>query len=417
MTDVGVRPLRRPADLLREPRRPATRRATRDGAAPRTWPAAFSATDQDRSALVVLAGLPSMTAARLLELSAWAPSAAACLQVVRDGMGGTEADQAVARTTDPGAALAAVASCGAEVVAVGDPAYPVALLDLFDPPAALFVRGMEGWSVGVRSAAIVGARNCSSYGVEMAHVLAAALAGAGIAVVSGAARGIDSAAHRGALDGGGPTVAVLGCGLDRPYPPGNRKLLDAVAASGAVVSEYAPLVHAEPFRFPARNRLIAALGEAVVVVEGTRGSGSMITAEHAMELGRQVLAVPGPVTSELSHAPLALIREGAALVRGPADLLDDLGIIADDGPVEPGPAPSAVPADQHSRGRGPGGSTPSPDEHAVLRALAGAQPADAIAMAAGLPLPRVLSLLVGLEMRGMVRAVGGRFERTLRGQV
>jgi DNA processing protein len=416
MTDAGVRPLRRPADLLREPRRSTGRHATGERAAPRAWPPGFAASDQDRAALVVLAGLPSMTAARLLELSASAPSAAGCLAAVRQGLGGSDADQAVAAASDADAALAAVLASDTALVAVGDPAYPVALLDLFDPPPAIFVRGVQGWSSqSVRSVGIVGARNCSSYGVEMAHTLAAALAGAGLAVVSGAARGIDSAAHRGALDGGGPTIAVLGCGLDRPYPPGNRKLLDAVAASGAVVSEYAPQVRAEPFRFPARNRLIAALGQAVVVVEGTRGSGSMITAEHALELGRQVLAVPGPVTSELSQAPLALIREGAGLVRGPADLLDDLGMVVNDGLAEGSKHTASDGTEGHGRGPWAGGWTPSPDEQAVLRALAGAQPADAVAAVAGLPLPRVLSLLVGLELRGAVRAIGGRFERTLRG--
>jgi DNA processing protein len=358
-----------------------------------------------------------MTAGRLLDLSASAPSAAACLGVICDGGAGTAADQAVARATQPEEEWLALDACGAALVAVGDRDYPAALLDLYDPPAALFIRGTPTWwASGGRSAAIVGARSCSAYGVEMAETLAAGLATAGIAAVSGGARGIDSAAHRGALDAGGLTIAVLGCGLDQPYPPGNRKLLEAIAEKGALVTEYAPRIRAEPFRFPARNRLIAALSEAVVVVEGTSGSGSMITAEHAIALGRQVLAVPGPVTSELSQAPLALIREGASLVRGPVDLLDDMRVLSgggEDDAAGPKGRIGAPTAEATEREGAPMGWSPTPDERAVLKALAGAQPADIVAMTAGLPLPRVLSVLVGLEVRGLVRSVGGRFERTL----
>jgi len=362
--------------------------------------------------MATLAGLPSMTAGRLLGLSVEFPSAAACLAAIRDGRGGTDADRGVAVTSDPAERLAAVEDCGAQLVAVGDPAYPDALLGLFDPPAALLVRGVEGLEAAARgrSVAIVGARNCSSYGAEIAHALAFAVAGAGLCVVSGAARGIDAAAHLGVLEGGGATVAVLGCGIDRAYPPGNRKLLARIAAQGAVVSEYAPGIRPEPFRFPARNRLIAALAEAIVVVEGTRGSGSMITAEHAIDLGRHVLAVPGPVTSELSQAPLALLRDGAGLLRGPEDLLDELGLVRAD--ADGSEAPGATPVGGLP---GPfGGRAASPDELAVLRALVGPQPADAVAASAGLPLPRALSVLMALEVRGAIRTVGGRFERTLR---
>ena len=394
-------PLRRPSDLLREAGR--TDRRPPGDTAPLTWPVGFVDGPEDRAAMATLAGLPSMTAGRLLGLSVEFPSAAACLAAIRDGRGGTDADRGVAVTSDPAERLAAVEDCGAQLVAVGDPAYPDALLGLFDPPAALLVRGVEGLEAAARgrSVAIVGARNCSSYGAEIAHALAFAVAGAGLCVVSGAARGIDAAAHLGVLEGGGATVAVLGCGIDRAYPPGNRKLLARIAAQGAVP---------EPFRFPARNRLIAALAEAIVVVEGTRGSGSMITAEHAIDLGRHVLAVPGPVTSELSQAPLALLRDGAGLLRGPEDLLDELGLVrADaDGSEAPGASPLGGPP-------GPvGGRAASPDELAVLRALVGPQPADAVAASTGLPLPRALSVLMALEVRGAVRTVGGRFERTLR---
>jgi DNA processing protein len=173
---------------------------------------------------------------------------------------------------------------------------------------------------------MVGARNCSPAGAETAKAIARSLSRAGVRVVSGAARGIDKAAHLGALGGAGGTVAVLGCGIDVAYPNDNRTLLAEIASHGAVISEYPPGVPAEPFRFPARNRIVAALSRAVVVVEGADGSGSMITADHALEVGREVFAVPGPVTSPLSAVPLSLIRQGATLIRGPHDLLEDLGL-------------------------------------------------------------------------------------------
>src|SRR5207344_3031694 len=136
----------------------------------------------------------------------------------------------------------------------------------------------------------------------------------------------DACAHRGALDAGGQTVAVLGSGIDVDYPPRNGNLLRAIAGCGTVVSEYPPGVRAEPFRFPARNRLIAALSRAVVVVEGAGRSGTRITADHALELGLDVFAVPGPVTSPLAQTPLEMIRDGATMIRGADDLLADLGL-------------------------------------------------------------------------------------------
>jgi DNA processing protein len=214
-------------------------------------------------------------------------------------------------------------------------------------------------------------------------------------VVSGAARGIDAASHRGALNVGGTSIAVLGSGHDLPYPKGSAQLVGRIAASGAVVSEYAPGVVAEPFRFPARNRLVAALGRAVVVVEGATGSGSMISVDHALDLGRDVFAVPGPVTSPLSEVPLALIREGAVMIRGADDLLDDLGISAGL-LVEPPPNLEG-------------------EERRVYDALGGTDLPDAIAVATALPLPTVMTALLTLELKGLVRTVGGRYERRIAG--
>ncbi|HXF71489.1 MAG TPA: DNA-processing protein DprA [Actinomycetota bacterium] len=357
---------------------------------PPGWPPGFATGAANRRALVVLAALRGMSPRRLRELAWRTGDASACLGEVRRGRAGSEADGEAARTLDPDRLLRRAGDVGARVVGPGDEEYPPGLLDLPDPPAALFVRGAR---LGPgRRVAVVGARNCTPTGAEVAHDLGRALAAAGVSVVSGAARGIDSRAHEGALAAGGPTVAVLGCGIDVAYPVRSGRLLGRIVERGTVLSEYAPGVPAEPFRFPARNRLIAALSEAVVVVEGAEGSGSLITADHALDLGRQVLAVPGPVTSPLSAAPHALIRDGAGLIRGPADLLEDLG-------VGPGPATAPPPADLGQL------------EERVLAHLAGPALPEQVARAAGLSLPEVLAALTRLELLGLVRSVGGRVER------
>jgi DNA processing protein len=275
---------------------------------------------------------------------------------------------------------------------------------------------------------MVGARRCSAYGREVAEMLGRGLAAAGVTVVSGAALGIDAASHRGALspselrwtvttepattpEAGFPTMAVLGSGIDCPHPSSNRGLIRRIAAVGAVLSEYPPGTPALPWRFPARNRLVAGLSRAVVVVEGAPGSGSMITAEFALELGREVFAVPGPVTSPLSAVPNQLIREGAWLTRGPEDVLEVLGMdpqipgTARPGTDDPGGSPATVAV-------GRPGSLPEV-ERRVLEAVAGHRvTADVVATHAGLPVGEALSALVSLELRGLVRGVAGRYERT-----
>jgi DNA processing protein len=190
------------------------------------------------------------------------------------------------------------------------------------------------------------------------------------------------------------------------YPRQNARLLREIRMKGTVVSEYSPGVRAEPFRFPARNRIVAALSSAVVVVEGADGSGSMITAEHAMEIGRDVFAVPGPVTSPLSQVPHALIRDGAALVRSPEDLLQDLGLAVDV------PVASSGSKERSERERRLVASLPEA-ERAVWEALTELLPADAVARTLGRPVPAVIGALVGLEIRGMVRQIGGRYDRRM----
>jgi DNA processing protein len=177
--------------------------------------------------------------------------------------------------------------------------------------------------------AVVGARVCSAYGGQVGRSLGRELAGAGLVVVSGLARGIDGAAHRGAVEAGGFTVAVLGCGIDRDYPASHRDLARGIAESGLIVSEYAPGVEPAPWRFPARNRIIAGLAGATVVVEARERSGALITADLALEEGRDVLAVPGEITSSLSKGTNALLRSGATPLTSAADVLELFGIQSD----------------------------------------------------------------------------------------
>ena len=292
---------------------------------------------------------------------------------------------------------AALEACGAREISVGERGFPVGLEPLSDPVAGLYVRG-DAPAELVPAVAIVGARTCSRTGVEVARSLARGLARAGVVVVSGAARGIDSAGHEGALDAGGRTIAVLGSGIDVDYPRRNRELLARIAAQGAVVSEYPPGVPAEPYRFPARNRIIAALSRAVVIVEGGASSGSLITCRRALDLGREVFAVPGPVTSPLSEASHALVRDGARLIRSSEDLLADLGLagtLAVDHQ-----APSAPPLPLLSLA-----------EEQVLGYLTGPTLAEHVADQLGWPIAQVVPALMQLEIKGVVRSIGGRYER------
>ena len=195
-------------------------------------------------------------------------------------------------------------------------------------PKRLYVRGplpLAG-ACAEPAVAMVGARAPSAAGERFARTLARELAEAGVTVISGLALGIDAAAHTGALDGAGRTIAVLGCGIDRDYPRRNAALARRIAASGAIVSEWGPGVEPAPWRFPVRNRIVAALAQATVVIEATRRSGALITADHALAIGRDVLAVPGAPWLELAGGTLALLRAGAAPVGTTGDVLDALGV-------------------------------------------------------------------------------------------
>ncbi|MCS7007814.1 MAG: DNA-processing protein DprA, partial [Thermoleophilia bacterium] len=209
----------------------------------------------------------------------------------------------------------------------GDPRYPPLLAAIHDPPVELWLRGHAAPEIlHGPCVAVVGARSCSAYGRAVGRLLGRELARAGVVVVSGLARGIDGEAHRGALEADGVTVAVLGCGIDRDYPAAHAELARRIGERGLLVSEYPPGIEPAPWRFPARNRVIAGLCAATVVVEARQRSGALITADFALEEGREVLAVPGEITSALSEGTNALLRLGATPATGVADVLEALGI-------------------------------------------------------------------------------------------
>jgi DNA processing protein len=306
-------------------------------------------------------------------------------------------------------------AASAEVLVAGRPGWPPALGDLPDPPAVLFARGDLAAALapagdldlaaalGGRGVAIVGSRRASRYGTDQAERLAAELAALGVPVVSGLARGIDAAAHRGALRAGGRTVGVLGGGLARFYPPENLPLArEMVAGGGAVVSEFPLDVPPLPHHFPRRNRVLAALSAAVIVVEAAERSGSLLTADHALDLGREVLAVPGRVDHPNARGVHRLLREGAAVCETAADVLAALGLGR--------PEPVATTADAAAAGGAPPTSSDSV-ERALLEALvADERDADALLDATGVPPAAGLAALSALELRGVVRlGVDGRY--------
>jgi len=265
------------------------------------------------------------------------------------------------------------------VVRRGEPAYPPLLAQLHDPPPRLHLRGGSPELLRRPAVAVVGARACSGYGAQIARTLGRELAAAGLVVVSGLARGVDGEAHRGALEAGGVTVAVLGCGIDRDYPRSHADLARRIADTGAIVSEYEPGVEPAPWRFPARNRIIAGLSLATVVVEARARSGALITADFALELGREVFAVPGEITSRLSAGTNDLLRQGAAPLLSADDVLAACGI-------------------ERAAARSREVSAAAED---VLRILVdGARGADELVRAAGRSSAEVAAALVELELAG-----------------
>lgn len=226
---------------------------------------------------------------------------------------------------DPAEEAARLRCAGMKFICYNEPGYPENLLQIFDPPPVIFIKGSVK-SLDKLAIAVIGSRRPSPYGLLVAEKFARDLAALGVTVVSGMARGIDTAGHKGALSGGGRTVAVLGCGLDVVYPRENKRLMDKIVDSGAVISEYPLGTPPEPWHFPARNRIISGLSLGTVVVEAAEKSGALITADFALEQGRDVMAVPGNVVSPLSRGPHKLIKQGARLVEGAGDIIDEMGL-------------------------------------------------------------------------------------------
>jgi DNA processing protein len=285
---------------------------------------------------------------------------------------------------------------GAHLVALGNPDYPTPLAQVVDPPDLLYFRG--AWEPRDSNAvAIVGSRHATSYGRRIAERLAAGLVRAGYTIVSGLARGIDAAAHRGALQEGGRTLAVLAGGLSKIYPPEHTELARDVAQAGALISEAPMGLDPLAGMFPARNRLISGLSRGVVVVEAAERSGALITARHAADQGRTVFAIPGPVDSAASAGTLRLLRDGATLVRGVDDILEDLDGVAPGQRAAPTEAPPELAA------------TP----RRIWEFLAGApRHLDEIGRELRLDVPQVTKELLILEMRKVVRRLSGnRYER------
>lgn len=295
------------------------------------------------------------------------------------------------RAFDDGAYLASLRDRGIGWLARSSREFPRTLGAIFDPPPGLFLRG-EG-DVGLldsSAVAVVGARSCSPYGASVARMLGRDLASAGLVVVSGLARGVDGEAHRGAVEAGGTTVAVLGCGIDRVYPAAHTELARRIAAGGLIVSEYAPGVEPAPWRFPARNRIIAGLAAATVVVEARERSGALITADLALEEGREVFAVPGEITSALSVGTNGLLRTGATALTSTADVLETFGIA-------PRREVAAV----------------TPDAEAVLERLRDTPAAaDVLSRELGRPVGEVAAVLAELELAGIVEEREGCYRLT-----
>ena len=290
----------------------------------------------------------------------------------------------------------AAAAAGLSAICRHDAAYPPALNDLQAAPAVLFTSdaGRLGRMLGEPAVAVVGARRASTYGLETARALGRGLSAAGVTVVSGMALGVDSAAQAGALEAGGHTLAVLGGGADVPYPATKRRLHRALWESAVVVSEMPPGLQARKWCFPARNRIIAALARLTVVVEAAQHSGALITAQVARELGREVAAVPGPVTSRLAAGANALIRDGAHLICGPQDALD----LACGVGMRSVPAPGDA-GELGARAQMTLAAIREGQRHPAARA---SSPAEARA---------VLAALAELELRGYVRRTpGGGYE-------
>ncbi len=294
--------------------------------------------------------------------------------------------------------LDAVLRGNIKVLTLEDKVYPYVLKAIYDPPPVLYVKG-NILEADKKALAIVGTRRPSRYGLETAKQLALELAAAGITIVSGLAAGIDTAAHKGALEAKGRTIAVFGCGVDVVFPPANRSLAKEIELSGALVSEFPLGTKAEKGYFPRRNRIISGLSLGVIVVEGYYDSGAMITAKLALEQGREVFAVPGPIGSNLSKGPHWLIKQGAKLVETVDDIFEELNLVM----------PASRKRKEDGRKEKADYSNLPEKEQATIKILS-RQPKhiDDIALEIGFSPAEVSSLLMLLEIKKLVRQLPGK---------
>jgi DNA processing protein len=307
-----------------------------------------------------------------------------------------------------GAEIERLEKLGAAVITLEDEDYPPLLREIYDPPIALYVRGDLKRACERPCLAVVGSRRCSTYGINAAASLARDLAAQGLTIVSGMARGIDAAAHRGALEAAGLTMAVVGTGLEMTYPKEHKKLEGEIAASGAVISEFPLGTPPLPQNFPYRNRVLSGLCLGVLIVEAAEHSGSLITARLAYEQGREVFAVPGTITSQTSFGPNYLIKDGAKLVQHWRDIVEELprslkekilGIerpAASDAQSNVQPIFEAVELSQ--------------SEHQVFELLSPEVPShiDQLLIASGMNSSELMNALLGLEMKDRIKQLPGK---------
>ena len=309
---------------------------------------------------------------------------------------GEEGPEGLARRRseiDPVKEAARLQYAGVNFICYDETGYPENLQQIFDPPPVIFIKGAIKDSDKL-AVSIVGSRKPSQYGLLVAEKLAKDLAVLGVTVVSGMARGIDTAGHKGALAGGGRTLAVLGCGLDVVYPRENKSLMDRITENGVVISEYPLGTPPESWHFPARNRIISGLSLGTVVVEAAEKSGALITADFALEQGRDVMAVPGNVVSLLSRGPHRLIRQGARLVEGAGDIIDEMGL------------ERLFPVPEENTG---GKARMSAEEEALYNLLS-LEPVtlDELIDRTGMAPPKAMAALMYLEIKGLARQMPGK---------
>jgi DNA processing protein len=284
-------------------------------------------------------------------------------------------------------------------IALDGERYPEVLRAIADPPAVLYCDGQIE-PQDRQAVAIVGSRQATPYGLRVTETLARELSGAGFTIVSGFARGIDAAAHRAALEAGGRTIAVLGCGLDVTYPPEHASLREEIAASGAVLTEFPAGTPPKPSHFPQRNRIISGLSLGVVVVEAAEDSGSLITARLALEQGREVFAVPGPFDAPLSRGPHGLIKQGAKLVETADDIIEEL---------LPQIETAGMPKRRPALSKATEIPNLSPEERLLLDQMS-REPLhlDDLTERSGLTPAGVAGILLGLELKDLVRQLPGQ---------